>query len=158
MGVSGSGKTTISQALAQTLGWNFSDADAFHSQAAKEKMAQGLPLNDEDRKPWLQAIQSAIDYWLMAGQNTVLACSALKPLYRGVLRCADPRVELVYLQGNFDLFFERLKHRPNHYMKETMLQSQFDTLAEPHPSEAIYIDASQPPQAIAQEILNHLNI
>ncbi|MBE9128673.1 gluconokinase [Coleofasciculus sp. LEGE 07092] len=158
MGVAGSGKTTIGQALAQTLGWNFSDADAFHSQAAKEKMAQGLPLNDEDRKPWLEAMQSAIDHWLMIGQNTVLACSSLKLWYRDVLRCSDPRVKLIYLQGSFSLFFERLKHRPNHYMKETMLQSQFDTLEEPSSSEAIYIDASQPPQAIAQKIVNHLNI
>lgn len=156
MGVSGSGKTTISQALAQALGWHFSDADAFHTPAAKDKMKRGIPLNDQDRSPWLQALQSMIDLWLLTGQNAVLACSALKSKYRHVLRCDDPRVQLVYVQGSYELLFERLKHRQNHFMKENMLQSQFDTLEEPIPSEALYVDAAKPSRVIVQEILQRL--
>ncbi|MEQ8383299.1 MAG: gluconokinase [Coleofasciculus sp. A1-SPW-01] len=89
MGVSGSGKSRVGQALAQRLGWQFRDADDFHPQAAKEKMKQAIPLNDQDRQPWLEAMQSAIDRWIMAGKNTVLACSALKSSYRQVLQIQD---------------------------------------------------------------------
>ena len=158
MGVSGSGKSRVGQALAQQLGWQFRDADDFHTPAAKEKMKQAIPLTDQDRQPWLQAMRVAMDQWLMADENTVLACSALKSKYRQVLRLQDARVQFIYLKGSFELIYERLKHRQNHFMKETLLQSQFETLEEPTPSEAIYIDTSQSPDAIVQSVLNKLDI
>ena len=154
MGVSGSGKTTVGQTLAQTLGWHFCDADELHSPAAKDKMNRGIPLNDADRKPWLQALQSTIENWLITGKNTVLACSALKSSYRQILHSDHPQVKLIYLKGSFELILERLKHRQNHFMKENLLQSQFDTLEEPSKSEAIYIDAGQSPQVIVQTIIS----
>ncbi|MFP5271577.1 gluconokinase [Coleofasciculus sp.] len=158
MGVSGSGKSRVGQTLAQRLGWQFRDADDFHTQAAKEKMKQAIPLNDQDRQPWLEAIRSAMDRWLMADENTVLACSALKSSYRQILGIQDSRVQFIYLQGSFQLIDERLKHRQNHFMHESLLQSQFETLEEPTPSEAIYIDASQSPEAIVQSVINKLHI
>jgi len=158
MGVSGSGKSRVGQALAQRLGWQFRDADDFHTQAAKEKMKQAIPLNDQDRQPWLEAMRSAMDQWLMAGQNIVLACSALKSSYRQVLHLQDSQVQFIYLQGSFELIYKRLKHRQNHFMKESLLRSQFETLEEPTPAEAIYIDASQSPEVIVQEVINQLNL
>jgi len=158
MGVSGSGKSRVGQALAQRLGWQFQDADDFHTQAAKEKMKQAIPLNDQDRQPWLQAMGSAIDRWLIAGKNTVLACSALKSSYRQILGIQDSRVQFIYLQGSFELIYKRLKHRQNHFMKESLLQSQFETLEEPTPSGAIYIDACQSPEVIVQQVINQLNL
>lgn len=158
MGVSGSGKSRVGQALAQRLGWQFRDADDFHTQAAKEKMKQAIPLNDQDRQPWLEAMRSAMDQWLIAGKNTVLACSALKSSYRQVLHLQDSRVQFIYLQGSFELIYKRLKHRQNHFMKESLLQSQFETLEEPTPTEAIYIDASQSPEVIVQSVINKLDI
>jgi gluconokinase len=158
MGVSGSGKSRVGQALAQRLGWQFRDADDFHTQAAKEKMKQAIPLNDQDRQPWLEAMRSAMDQWLIAGKNTVLACSALKSSYRQVLHLQDSRVQFIYLQGSFELIYKRLKNRQNHFMKESLLQSQFETLEEPTPTEAIYIDASQSPEVIVQSVINKLDI
>ncbi|MEQ8970656.1 MAG: gluconokinase [Coleofasciculus sp. C1-SOL-03] len=158
MGVSGSGKSRVGQALAQCLGWQFRDADDFHTQAAKEKMKQAIPLNDQDRQPWLEAMRSAIDRWIMAGKNTVLACSALKSSYRQVLQIQYSRVQFIYLKGSFELIYKRLQHRQNHFMKESLLQSQFETLEEPTSSEAIHIDASQSPEVIVQQVINQLNL
>ncbi|MGQ4648036.1 gluconokinase, GntK/IdnK-type [Lyngbya aestuarii] len=158
MGVSGSGKSTVGQALATVLGWNFCDADQFHSAAAKEKMSQGIPLNDQDRSPWLESLQSAIDEWLREEKNRVLACSALKSSYRQTLRCDDARVKLIYLQGSFETISERLKNRKNHFMKEDLLQNQFDTLEEPNEEAAINVDVSQSPAAIVQEIKKRLEL
>jgi gluconokinase len=158
MGVSGSGKSRVSQALAQRLEWQFRDADDFHTQAAKEKMKQAIPLNDQDRQPWLEAMRSAMDQWIMAGKNTVLACSALKSSYRQVLHLQDSQAQFIYLKGSFELIYERLKHRQHHFMKESLLRSQFETLEEPTPSEAIHIDASQSAEVIVQSVINQLNL
>ncbi|MGB7445077.1 MAG: gluconokinase [Coleofasciculaceae cyanobacterium] len=158
MGVSGSGKSKIAKDLAEALGWDFDDADEFHSWAAKDKMSQGVPLNDLDRQPWLNKMQSAIDHWLMAGENHCLACSALKSSYRRTLRCDDSRVKLVYLQGSFELIYERLRNRQGHFMNENLLQSQFDTLEKPSQEEAIYIDISQTPQEVVEEIKKYLEV
>ena len=158
MGVSGSGKSRVGQALAQRLEWQFRDADDFHTQAAKEKMKQAIPLNDQDRQPWLEAMRSAIDRWIIAGKNTVLACSALKSSYRKVLQIQDSQVQFIYLKGSFELIYKRLQHRQNHFMKESLLQSQFETLEELTSSEAIHIDASQSPEVIVQQVINQLNL
>lgn len=154
MGVSGSGKTTVGKLLAQSLNWDFSDADDFHPSANIEKMSLGIPLEDADRLPWLLQLQSTIDRWLLENKNVVLACSALKASYREMLCRNEQRIKIVYLKGSFDLFAARLKTRGNHYMKADLLSSQFATLEEPE--NAIIIDASQPVEIIIPQIINHL--
>ena len=154
MGVSGSGKTTVGKLLAQSLNWDFSDADDFHPSANIEKMSRGIPLEDADRLPWLLQLQAAIDRWLLENKNIVLACSALKASYRKIL-CPDPqRMKIVYLKGSFHLLATRLKTRENHYMKADLLLSQLDTLEEPE--DAMIVDASQPLEVIVRQIKNHL--
>ncbi|MBD1885818.1 MULTISPECIES: gluconokinase [Microcoleus] len=154
MGVSGSGKTTVGKLLAQSLNWDFRDADDFHPSANIEKMSRGLPLEDADRLPWLLQLQAAIDRWLLENQNVVLACSALKASYREML-CRDQQgVKIVYLKCSFQILAARLTSRENHYMKADLLLSQLDTLEEPE--DAIIIDASQPLEVILRQIRNHL--
>jgi len=158
MGVTGTGKTTIGKLLAEALVWDFRDADFFHSQANIEKMQSNIALEDEDRLPWLMSMQQAIDGWLHENKNIVLACSALKADYRQIL-CRDPkRMPIVYLHGSFELIAERLSKRENHFMNKDLLKSQFDALEEPNPDESIWVDISQPPEAIAQEIISRLKM
>jgi gluconokinase len=156
MGVSGSGKTTIGQLLAESLHWEFRDADSFHSLENIEKMRHGIPLNDLDRMPWLLAMQQAIQDWLQENKNVVLACSALKDSYRQYLLIGNEGVKLVYLKGSFELIQKRLQERHNHFMSEKLLKSQFDTLEEP--AEAISVDVSQSPEEIVQNIITALSI
>ena len=156
MGVSGSGKTTVGQVLAKSLGWEFCDADALHPVANIEKMSRGIPLDDVDRKPWLERLQQAIAQWLQEDKNMVLACSALKAAYRQILLQDKERIKLIYLKGDFKIIQERLKKRLDHYMSPELLQSQLDTLEEP--SEAITIDVSQPPEVVVREIKTKLRI
>jgi gluconokinase len=154
MGVSGSGKTTVGKLLAQSLNWDFSDADDFHPSANIEKMSRGIPLEDADRLPWLLQLQAAIDRWLLENKNVVLACSALKASYREMLCRDQQQMKIVYLKGSFHLLATRLKTRENHYMKADLLLSQLETLEEPE--DAIIIDASQPLELIVRQIKNHL--
>ncbi|MBI4785267.1 MAG: gluconokinase [Oscillatoriophycideae cyanobacterium NC_groundwater_1537_Pr4_S-0.65um_50_18] len=162
MGVSGSGKTTIGRLLAESLQWQFSDADDFHSATNIEKMQQGIPLTDADRFPWLQAIRVAIEAWLSQEVNVVLACSALKSEYRQWLQPSEPLqmsqqqscVRWVYLQGSFELIWQRLSQRQGHYMKANLLQSQMEALEEPE--DALRIDVFQSPEAIVQQIRSSL--
>jgi gluconokinase len=154
MGVSGSGKTTIGKVLASELHWKFQDADDFHSPANIEKMRQGIPLSDDDRHIWLQALRQAIDQALQTNTNLILACSALKTAYRQRLGKQSDRVKFVYLQGSFELIEQRLKQRQGHYMKDNLLRSQFDDLEEP--DDAIKVEIDQSPSAIAQEIKKYL--
>lgn len=150
MGVSGSGKTTIGKRLASSLNWQFSDADDFHSSTNIQKMRDGIPLNDADRLPWLQAIKRAIDEWLNNDINIVLACSSLKSSYRQCLYQKADQVKLIYLKGSFKLIYERLSQRPRHYMSADLLQSQFDTLEEPE--NALQVEIDQSPVAIVKQI------
>lgn len=172
MGVSGSGKTTIGKILAESLQWEFSDADDFHSPENVEKMRLGTPLSEADRIPWLQDLQTAIKQWLQADKNVVLACSALKAKYRqfllidsdglrptvgdGLRSVVDHRIKLVYLKGSYDVIQQRLRERQNHYMNPELLESQFTTLEEP--LDAICIDVTLPPQVIVQTIRMALQI
>lgn len=149
MGVSGSGKTTIGQMLAESLHWEFHDADSFHSPDNIEKMRRGIPLDDNDRIPWLQSLQTAIINWLQDNRNVVLACSALKASYRQFL-VLDSDIKLVYLQGTFELIQTRLQKRENHFMNRELLTSQFASLEEP--DNVILVDISQSPQVIVQAI------
>ncbi|MCC5667306.1 gluconokinase [Nostoc sp. CHAB 5784] len=164
MGVSGSGKTTIGKLLADSLEWEFSDADAFHSPENVEKMRRDIPLSEADRTPWLQDLQTAIKHWLQENKNVVLACSALKDSYRqflvldsdGSANAKGERIKLVYLKGSYELIQMRLQKRSNHYMSEKLLNSQFYTLEEP--LDTISIDIAQPPQVIVQNIRTALGI
>jgi gluconokinase len=148
MGVEGSGKTTVGRLLAQDLGWMFVDADDFHSPSNKEKMSRGVPLDDADRGPWLQAIHDFVE-----GQankrNVVLACSALKQTYREQLR-QEVEMKVVYLKGSFELFYSRLQKRQAHFARESLLASQFASLEEP--ADAVTIDASLAETEIVKQV------
>lgn len=154
MGVSGSGKTTIGRLLADTLCCEFVDADSFHSPGNRTKMSAGTPLSDQDRRPWLHALRKAIDRWISEGRNVVLACSALSASARRTLISDSRSIKLVYLKGSFDLIHGRLARRPHHFMPQTLLASQFDTLEEP--ADALTIDAGWPPDTIAAHIIASL--
>ncbi len=155
MGVAGAGKTTIGHKLSAELGWKFYDADDYHTRANIEKMKRGLPLNDADRAPWLESLRTIIRSCLEHEENAVLACSALKKSYRNFL-LIDERVKLIYLKGSYDLIQERLLNREEHFMKPSMLDSQFAALEEPEPS--MHLDASQSPEEIIKEIRSRLAI
>ena len=157
MGVSGSGKSTIAAELARVLGWAFLEGDDLHPAANVEKMREGTPLTDADRWPWLRRIADAIDAWRTAGERGVVACSALKRAYRGVIIGERPDVRLVYLRGGEAVIRARLVQRRGHYMPPTLLASQFDALEPPGPDErAIIVDIDGPPPAIVQAILRQL--
>lgn len=158
MGVAGVGKSTVGKQLAEAMSWDFADADEFHSQDNIDKMSAGIPLTDEDRLPWLLAMQDAIDRWLQNGQNAVLACSALKAAYRQILCCYEDGVRLVYLQGSFEFIYQRMQARQDHFMPENLLASQFDSLEEPTPEEAVYINVKEAPEAIVAEIKSRLQL
>lgn len=156
MGVSGSGKTTVGKALATKLGWDFYDADDFHTSENKAKMEFGIPLNDDDRAPWLASLHTLISSCLKDNRNGVLACSALKERYRQVLLSGNRDVLIVYLKGDYDLLWSRMNIRPGHYMKPEMLRSQFDTLEEP--INAIVVDISQSVDEIVAQILKRKTV
>ena len=141
MGVAGSGKTTVGEALARELSCPFYDGDDYHPQANVAKMATGIPLDDDDRADWLAALAGVIRDGLARGESGVIACSALKEKYRAVLHAAaaDPtQVRFVYLKGSYEAILAHMRSRQGHYMKPGMLQSQFDVLEEPF--NAISID------------------
>jgi gluconokinase len=157
MGVSGSGKTTVGKVLAEELGWKFLDADAFHPQSNIQKMREGRPLNDEDRRPWLKSLRQRTEKACSLDENLVLACSALKHAYQDYLESEDPScVQLVYLKGSEDLIRKRLAGRKGHFMDPNLLGSQFEALEAP--SDAIEVDISPPPEEIAKTIRQKLRI
>ena len=155
MGVSGSGKTTIGQKLSAQLNWPFVDGDSLHSATNVAKMAAGIPLSDEDRAPWLQSIHDVMEGWLMQHESGIIASSALKEKYRQIL-ITSPEIKLVYLRGSYDLIYSRMQHRPGHYMKPEMLQSQFAALEEP--MDAIVVDIAAPAEEIVANIRQKLAI
>jgi len=155
-GVSGAGKTTIGQLLAEEFGWRFYEADDFHSQANIDKMRQGVPLTDEDRWPWLENLGELIKRCVAAGENAVVACSALKEAYRRRLR-VNAEVKLVFLRGDYELIANQLRQRRGHFMNPVLLQSQFADLEEPQPTEgAAVIELGRSPRELVQEIKNKL--
>jgi len=151
MGVSGSGKTTIGKTLAKTLNLMFYDGDDFHSQKNIQKMTEGNPLNDHDRKPWLETLASNAYKWEAEG-GAVIACSALKESYREILQ-SKTKIDWVYLSASYELIYERMKNRA-HFMKPNLLQSQFDTLD--IPTYGIHIDATLSPDEIVSKIIRKL--
>lgn len=126
MGVSGSGKSTVGAALADALGVRFVDGDSLHPAANVAKMAAGIPLDDSDRVPWLDAVAA-----VLAAGPVVVACSALRRVYRDRLRAAAPALELVFLDGSRELLASRMARRPGHFMPTTLLESQLATLERP---------------------------
>jgi len=153
MGVAGSGKTTIGNLLAQKLSWSFLDADDFHSPANREKMHRGIPLTDADRIPWLTAIHEELLRQNAGGQNTVLACSALRQSYRDLL-CANLQVTLVYLRATPEQLLRNFAMRQHHFAGTSLIPSQLSALEEP--TSAIVEDISQTPEQIVADISRHL--
>jgi gluconokinase len=135
MGVAGSGKTTIGQRLATTLGWSYAEGDAFHPAANIAKMEQGIPLSDADRWPWLDAIAGWIRAETAAGRSGVVACSALRRTYRDRLRAAWPALRLVVLDVDSGELRRRLHARAGHFFPERLLESQLATLEMPQAEE-----------------------
>jgi gluconokinase len=157
MGVSGSGKTTVGKLLADRLGWDFVEADDYHPPANVEKMHRCIPLDDEDRRPWLEALRRRVDAACRQGEKAVVACSALKQAYREYLERDYPDcVRYVYLHGSEELIRRRLADRTGHFMNPSLLHSQFDTL-EP-PADALRVEVSGTPEAIAAEIRAKLGL
>jgi gluconokinase len=149
MGPTGSGKTTIGSLLAKQLAWMFADGDSFHSASNIEKMSHGIPLTDTDRTPWLKSIHDSMVRWAAEGKNVVIACSALKRVYRDELY-NGLEVRVVYLKGSYELISKRLASRHGHFAGESILADQFAILEEPE--DAIVVDVSQSPEEIVAEV------
>jgi gluconokinase len=157
-GVSGAGKTTVGKMLAEQLGWRFLEGDDFHLAANIKKMRSGDPLTDEDRWPWLDCLRKQIEQLLAAGENVVLACSALKRAYRERLRVGD-EVKFVFLRGDYALVEKQLRSRHGHFMNAALLQSQFDSLEEPQPDENVStIELGRTPEEIVESMEAKLNL
>lgn len=136
-GVAGCGKTTVGALLAGMLDWRFVDADTFHPAANVAKMHSGVPLTDEDRKPWLRAVADWMDAAIAAGQSAVLACSALKRSYRDELLSGRPAATMVFLDVDRDVLARRLTNRHGHFFPEKLLDSQLASLEPPEPDERV---------------------
>lgn len=156
MGVSGSGKTTIGKKLAERLAINFYDADDYHSERNINKMKSGIPLDNKDRRPWLQNMASQIALW-NKGEGAVLACSALLEKYRKILSSnGKEKVTFIYLKGDKNLIIERMKDRKGHFFPLELLESQFNILETP--SNAVIVTIDKRPEEICKEIITMLKI
>lgn len=156
MGVTASGKSTIAAELVRLTGWSFAEGDNYHSAANKAKMHAGIPLTDEDRAPWLVSLHDVIASWVRNGENGIMTCSALKQAYRDVLTKNIPEgiCRFVLLEVPIAVLRQRIESRPGHFMNPDLLQSQLDTLE--LPQNALRVDATGPPQVVAQNILSQL--
>lgn len=158
MGVSGTGKTSVAQALRDELGWDFVEGDDLHPVSNIRKMSSGTPLSDADRGPWLEKIASWIRSSDSQGNNTLVTCSALKRTYRDVLRQASPGVIFLHLVGNQDLIAERMTHRIGHFMPPSLLESQFATLEPLNEDEnGVSVDVSGSPAEVLQKVHDALH-
>jgi gluconokinase len=155
MGVVGAGKTTIGTLLAQKLGWHFADADDFHPEENRARMAAGIPLTDSDRGPWLTSLRRAIKQWEAANCKVILACSSLKRSYREQLQAPEEKntgaVQFTYLKGDYDLILARLRSRHGHFATESILRSQLADLEEP--DDSIMVSIAKAPEEIVSEII-----
>ncbi|MFC1669092.1 gluconokinase [Spirochaetota bacterium] len=155
MGVSGCGKSSVGHAVAKMMGLPFYDGDDFHPQENVEKMAAGSPLNDANRQPWLENLHQLILTHFQDGRSLVIACSSLKNSYRQILRGEIDNVRFVYLRGDFNLIYTRMRQRKGHYMKPEMLRSQFAALEEP--KNALVLDVTKSIDILAEEIVFNEN-
>jgi gluconokinase len=159
MGVSGSGKSTIADKLAERIGWRSVDGDKFHPASNIAKMSAGHPLTDEDRWPWLKAIAAEIDRSCKTGEKAVIACSALKRSYREILVHGRNDVRIIYLDGSQQLIAERLARRRGHFMPPGLLESQFKTLEPPDQSEnPVTVSIDSAPDDIVHNIIQQLGL
>lgn len=162
MGVAGSGKSTIAAALSEKLCWALAEADEFHPQSNIDKMTRGIPLQDEDRWPWLRKIQSWMTTHATAGQSTVLTCSALKQSYRQLLSEAEGRVLFIHLDGGAELISQRMQGREGHFMPPTLLPSQLATLEPLTGNElaagSLSMDITNSPEEIVTAVLAGLTL
>lgn len=146
MGVSGSGKSVVANQVSHQLNTAFLDGDFLHPRANILKMAEGHPLNDDDRLPWLQALNDAAFAMQRTQAISIIVCSALKKHYRDILRQGNENLRFVYLKGGFDTIESRLKARKGHFFKPQMLVTQFATLEEPGSDETdvLVVDIANP--------------
>lgn len=156
MGVSGTGKSTVGKLLAERTGWDFYDADDFHSPANIDKLKRGIALSDRDRLPWLQKLQQLIAKQQKSDRPGILACSALKSQYRQILSEDNLAVTFIYLRGDYESVQTRIQQRQGHFMSPDLLHSQFALLEEPE--EALIFDITETPEEIVAKILNSLSI
>lgn len=159
MGVSGTGKTSVATRVADDLGWVFVEGDAQHPPANVAKMSAGVPLDDVDRAPWLSALSRVLATHHAAGDSTVLTCSSLKRAYRDVLRSGVPdgSVLFVHLTAPFQVLWERMSSRSDHFMPPTLLESQLDTLEPLAPDEdGVLVDVTQPLDGVVRDVLDAL--
>jgi gluconokinase len=154
MGVAGSGKTAVGMQVAQKLDWIFLDADNFHPPANIEKMKHGIPLNDQDRAPWLQRLHDELQHQMSEGRSVILACSALKESYRSVLRDEVSPPTFVYLDVDPQTIRDRLQHRTAHFFPKELMESQFAALEKP--KDAIIIDARKPLADVVSHVIEAL--
>jgi gluconokinase len=159
MGVSGSGKTTVGEALAVALGWRFVEGDAFHPPANVAKMSAGIPLDDADREPWLRALAAEIARDEAAGRSSVIGCSSLKRAYRDILRSGAPRVRFLHVHGDTEILAERVSHRPGHFFPAALLESQLAAL-EPLAADedGVVVDLALPVEAQVAAALDGLGL
>lgn len=157
MGVSGCGKSTVGSALAERLNGVFYDGDDFHPLENVQKMADGVPLTDEDRWPWLDRLRVLIHDEVDRGSLPIVACSALKRKYRDHLRRENDGLQFVFLNGSYELILARMQARQEHYMQPDMLKSQFDALEIPGPQEALPVQINRDISEIVDEIVRLLH-
>ena len=158
-GVAGSGKTTVGALLAERLGWDYAEADAFHPPANIDKMRSGRPLTDADRLPWLRTIATWIDDRLATGRPGVVSCSALKRRYRDLLLDGRPGVRMVFMDGDRDAIAARMRGREGHFLTVGLLDTQFADLEPPAPDENVLVlPADAPLDTTLTHVLSSLNL
>lgn len=159
MGVSGCGKTTVALGIADRTGLIFAEADDFHSRANVEKMRAGIPLDDDDRWPWLVDLAGWMRERAGEGRSTVIACSALKRAYRDVLAAGPPSIDFVHLDGPADVIRARLASRVGHYMPASLLDSQIATLEPLEQDErGVVLDLTVPARELVEEVIDELGL
>jgi gluconokinase len=157
MGVCGSGKTSVGETIASRMGWTFIEGDDLHPAANREKMASGMPLTDQDRWPWLDRIADRMRTIDEAGGSAVLACSALRQVYRDRLRESGAETIFLHLTGDAGLIRQRMESRSGHYMPPGLLDSQLATLEPARPDEILHeIDISGTMDEITEAALRSL--
>lgn len=156
MGVCGTGKSTIGESLAARLGCTYADADDYHPESNIAKMGDGIALNDTDREPWLDRLRELIEEHLLNGTGIVIACSALREIYRERLQPAGGQLKWIFLQGDRELLAARMAARTDHYMPPTLLDSQLATLEVPAPRDALWCDVADSPENIVAAAYHHI--